>query len=280
MQFSTLDKAHRLYLLRSLLAPAVSARWSGFIRSFHRRAGATPPPARVLAKPLRNYVHRSFWPRRRLILLIEHYRWFEALFSPDFIRRFCSGEALPVVALAGRRGRDYGLYVVASVVAILQREGEIAIYLARGPDEPKLCRLSFCLAEVDGRLAMIIGGMQGPLTAHKREVIDATRDLHGLRPKDAVFLAARAMAQAFSLESVHAVGDANHVLRRLQDKSKFSSYDDYWLERGGVAQGPYGFAFGALDPAPPSGDKREAVKTAIVEAMQAFVSAHRREAGG
>jgi uncharacterized protein VirK/YbjX len=274
------DKAHRLYLLRSLLAPTVSARWSRFIREFHRDAGAVDPVARVLAKPLRNYVHRAFWPRRRLDLLIEHYRWFDALFSRDCIRRICSGEALAVVTLQGRRGREYHLFVVASVTAIMQREGELAIYLAKGADEPKLCRLSLCLSKVAGRLSIVIGGLQGPLTAHKRNVIDATRDLYGLRPKDAVFLAARAMAQALSLEAVHAVSDANHVLKRLQDKSKFSHYDAYWLERGGAADGPFGFVFAPLDPIAASDDKRDAMKIAIVEGMNAFTRAHRDKRSG
>jgi uncharacterized protein VirK/YbjX len=274
------DKAHRLYLLRSLLAPTVSARWSRFIREFHRDAGAVDPVARVLAKPLRNYVHRAFWPRRRLDLLIEHYRWFDALFSRDCIRRICSGEALAVVTLQGRRGREYHLFVVASVTAIMQREGELAIYLAKGADEPKLCRLSLCLSKVAGRLSIVIGGIQGPLTAHKRDIIDATRDLCGLRPKDAVFLAARAMAQALSLEAVHAVSDANHVLKRLQDKSKFSHYDAYWLERGGAADGPFGFVFAPLDPIAASDDKRDAMKIAIVEGMNAFTRAHRDKRSG
>ncbi len=169
------------------------------------------------------------------------------------------------------------MFVVASVVAIMQREGELAIYLARGLSEPKLCRLSLSFSKIAGRLSLVIGGIQGPLTAYKRDVIDATRDLHGLRPKDAVFLAARAMAQALSVDAIHTVSDANHVLKRLQDKSKFSNYDAYWLERGGVAEGPYGFVFGPLEPIAASEDKREAMKIAIVEGMNAFVSAHRNE---
>ncbi|MGO4870471.1 MAG: DUF535 family protein [Roseiarcus sp.] len=272
-----MDKALRLYLLRSLLAPMVSLRWSRFIREFHRNVGAADPPARVLAKPLRNYVHRAFGPRRRFELLLKHYHWFDALFSRDFIRRICSGEALRVVALPGRKGSEYRLYVVASVVAILQREGELAIYLAKGVDEPKLCRLSLCFSEVTGRLSIVVGGIQGPLAAHKRDVIDATRDLHGLRPKDAVFLATRAMAQALGVQDVHAVSDANHALHRLQDKAKFSSYDAYWFERGGHPGGPYGFVFGPLDPIAASGDKRNAIKIAIVEAMGAFVRSHHGE---
>lgn len=272
-----LDKAFRIYLLRSLLAPVASARWTHFICAFHRDAGAAPPVARVLAKPVRRYLHRAFWPRRRLAMLLEHYRRFAALFASDFIRRICSGESLVAVALSGRRGSAYDIFVAASIVAVMQREGELAIYFAKRPGGEKLCRLSLCFAEVEGEPAAIIGGVQGPASVYKRAIIDATRDLYGLRPKDAVLLAARAMAEALGFTAVHAVSDANHVLRRLQEKAKFSHYDAYWRERGGRAGGPYGFAFGPLEPIAATDDKRDAAKRAVVEQMRAFVAARRAQ---
>ena len=129
----------------------------------------------------------------------------------------------------------------------MQREGELAICLAKRPANTELCRLSLCFARVDGEPAVVVGGLQGPASAYKREVIDATRDLYGLRPKDAAFLAARAFARALGFNVVHTICDANHVLRRLQDTAKFSRYDDYWLERGGKRGGPFGFVFGPLE---------------------------------
>jgi hypothetical protein len=236
---------------------------------------AAPPPVRVLAKPVRRCVHRAFWPRQRLALLLEHYRRLRALFSREFIARICSEEALPALALHGRRGGEYDMFVIAANVVYMQREGELAICLAKRPTNMELCRLSLCFARVDGEPAVIIGGLQGPASVYKREGIDATRDLYGLRPKDAALLAARAFARALGFNVVHAICDANHVLRRLQDTAKFSRYDDYWLERGGRRGGPFGFVFGPLEATEPSGDRRDATKAAIVTAMEAFVAAHR-----
>ena len=269
------DRAFRVYLLRSLLAPATAVRWTGYIRALHREVGAAAPPVRVLSKPVRRYLHRALWPSQRLALLLEHYGWLRALFSREFIARICSQEALPAVALRGRRGGEYDLFVIAANVVFMQREGELAICLAKPSATRELCRLSLSFARVDGEPVVVIGGLQGPASAFKREIIDATRDLYGLRPKDAALLAARAFARALGFNVLHAICDANHVLRRLQDTAKYSRYDDYWSERGGKRGGPFGFVFGPLEATAPSGDRRDATKAAIVVGMEAFVAAHR-----
>lgn len=265
----------RNYLLRSLLAPVSAARWRCYIRALYLEVAATSPPIRVLAKPVRRYVHRAYWPRQRLALLFGHYRWLRALFSRDFLARLCADAPLPVVGLSGRRGGEYELFVVAANVVYMQREGEMAIVVARRSTGRELTRLSLCFGQVDGEAAIVIGGLQGPASIFKRDVIDATRDLYGLRPKDAALLAARAMGRALGFNVVHAVSDANHVMRRLQGKAKFSRYDDYWLERGGKRGGPFGFIFGPLEPVAPPADRRDAMKAAVVAAMEAFVAAHR-----
>jgi hypothetical protein len=268
-------KAFRAYLLRSLLVPVTAIRWRRYIRALHRDVGAAAPPTRVLAKPVRRFVHRAFWPRQRLALLLEHYRWLTELFSREFLARLWAEAPLPVVALNGRRGGDYELFVIAANAVYMQREGELAIVVAGRPTGRELCRLSLCLARVDGEPAIVVGGLQGPASIFKRDVVDATRDLYGLRPKDAALLAARALARALGFNVLHAISDANHVLRRLQDKAKFSRYDAYWSERGGKPGGPFGFVFGPLEATAPSSDRRDATKAAIVAGMEAFVAAHR-----
>jgi uncharacterized protein VirK/YbjX len=268
-------KAFRNYLLRSLLAPVSAARWRRHIRALYRDVAAAPPPVRVLAKPVRRYVHRAYWPRQRLALLFEHYRWLRALFSRDFLARLYAEAPLPIVALSGRRGGEYALFVIAANVVAMQREGELAIVVAKRATGRELSRLSLCFARVDGEPAIVVGGLQGPAGIFKRDVIDATRDLYGLRPKDAALLAARAMGRALGFNALHGICDANHVLRRLQNKTKFSRYDDYWLERGGKRDGPFGFVFGPLDTSAPCRDRRDATKAAIVAGMEAFVAAHR-----
>jgi len=268
------DKADRLYVLRSILAPISSLRWRWFIRGFHRKIGAPPPPARILAKPVRAYVHKQFWPRHRVALLLEHFHWSRTLFTSDFLKRICANQPIELVALQGRRDK-YLIFISGSLAVISQREGEISIYLAKTLASPRLARISFLFCKVSGRLSLVIGGIQGPPAANKHAVIDATRDLHGLRPKDAIFLAVRMFAQQFLIENVYAIGDANHVLQRLQNSAKFSSYDAYWRDRGGISEPVYGFRFEPLSQECKVKNKRNEMKEAISTSISVFTNSIR-----
>ncbi len=272
------DKAMRLYRLRSLLSPIVSTRWGRFIRRYHDTFEAGPPPARVLLKPLRSYVHLRLGPGGRFEVLRGHYQLFRRLFSRDCVRRMCAGESIVFAELAGRKGSVYCLAVVASTRVSMQREGELAIVLVKRGAEESVGKLSLAFARVDGRVAVLIGGLQGPSAGHKRDVVDATRELYGLRPKDAILLAARALAKAIGATSVHAVANRHHVLERLNGAAKLADYDAYWRERGAAPGGPLGFVFPPLDEVAAGSVGRDAAKATIVAATQRFVAMHAKAA--
>jgi uncharacterized protein VirK/YbjX len=271
------DKAMRLFLLRSLLSPVVSTRWARFIQRYHRAFDAGPPASRVLAKPVRSYVHLKLGPSGRLDILRGHYKLFRALFSRDCVRRVCAGERLVVADFEARKGAVYRLAIAASVCVSMQREGELAIFLVKRGAETPVNRLSLALGVVDGRLAALIGGLQGP-RGGKREVIDATRELYGLRPKDATLLAARAFAAAIGADSVHAIANRHHVLERLGKTAKHADYDAYWRERGAEPGGPLGFVFPPLGEVASDGNGRAGLKVEIVAAMRRFVRANAHSA--
>jgi uncharacterized protein VirK/YbjX len=230
----------------------------------------------VLLKPVRSYIHLRLGPTARFDLLRGHYRLFRQLFSPTCVQRVCGGEPIVVAELAARNGSVYCLAIVAATRVSMQREGEVAIILVKRGVEAPVSKLSFAFARVDGRLAVLIGGLQGPSTGHKRDVIDATRELHGLRPKDATLLAARALAKAVGATSVHAIANRNHVLNRLSGASRLADYDAYWRERGATPGGPLGFVFPPLGEVVAESGGRGAFKAEIVSTMQRFVTAHPR----
>lgn len=269
-------KGRRTLALRALLAPISAFRWWRFLNALHARVGAAPPASRALSKPLRSYLRNRLFPHQRLSILMETWRWLEAGFTPEFVKRLCGEGDQLVLAIKARKNSEYGIYLTGAVNAAMQREGEMAIYCARSPRDERLCRASFSFLTIEGRRALVIGGIQGPLGAYKREVIDATREMYGLRPKDAVLLAIRAFAAASDIEEVHAVSDARHVLTRLTNKTKFSNYDEYWRERGARCAGPYGYVFDPLGGVEPDGSKRDAVKAAIARTMTEFVAANAR----
>ncbi|MGD0642878.1 MAG: DUF535 family protein, partial [Roseiarcus sp.] len=194
------------------------------------------------------------------------------------VRRICAGETIVVAELEARKGARYCLAVAAAAKVSMQREGELAFYLFKRGQDVELSRISLAFGRIDGELAVVVAGLQGPQGGRKREVIEATRELHGLRPKDATLLAARALARELGARSVHAIADRNHVLRRLQDQSKLSHYDSYWLERGAIPGGPYGFVFAPLGAVESDGKGRSAAKAAIVDGLETFARVHSRVA--
>jgi uncharacterized protein len=273
------DRGVRRFWLRALLAPGVAWEWSRKAEKLYRDHGGDIHRSRVLSKPLHGYLRRRLSPAARLRFLLDHHRAIAALIERDALSTLWRGEALELVILQGRKDSRFRLYLANAMMEQTHRESELAIVLVREGDPTPLSRLTFNLVSLEGRLALAIGGLQGPSEGGKRMVIDATRSLYGLRPKDATLLAARALARALGANPVHAVSDALHVRGTLRNDPKICSYDAYWLERGARPCPTFGFAFPPLaaPAAGPSG--RDGVKHAIVRAMETFVAERRGEDG-
>ena len=177
------DRGMRRFWLRSLLAPCVAMRWRDHALRLYGLHGTAIPNAAVLSKPLHGYLRRGLNPAERLRLLIDHYCLFSDLTGPDCLRAFCAGESVELALLAGRKGTQFRVFLVSSSVVQTQREGECAVCLQRVGNPMLLSRLSFTFFLDDGGLGLAIGGLQGPAPGHKRQVIEATRDLYGLRQR-------------------------------------------------------------------------------------------------
>jgi uncharacterized protein VirK/YbjX len=264
----------RRFWLRSLLAPVTALRWRAFASAFLRDRGGALPDARLLSKPLHGYLVRGLTPSARAEVLLTHYHWCAERLDAAVLRTLLLGRRLEIAALEGRRGSAYRLVLAAATRADIhtQREGEFAIGLVREGCSTPLSRLTFTFVEVGRRIVLAIGGLQGPPGGGKRRVIEATRDLHGLRPKDAALLAARALAEALSIEEVHAVSDAHHVHRYREGQGKFASYDLYWRERGARETGPFGFVFPPFERQTQGSARRDVLKAAVIQGARRLTS--------
>ena len=278
-RFPLRDRGMRRFWLRALLAPAVAWEWSRKAENLYRDHGGDIHRSRVLSKPLHGYLRRRLRPGARLHFLLDHHRAIASLIERDALSTLWRGEALELVILRGRKDSRFRLYLANAVMEQTHREGELAIVLVREGELTPLARLTFNLVSLEGQLALAIGGLQGPSEGGKRMVIDATRSLYGLRPKDATLLAARALARAFGVNPVHAVSDALHVRGTLRNDPKICSYDDYWLERGARPCLTFGFVFPPLGAPAAAASGRDGVKYAIVRAMDTFVAEQRVKDG-
>lgn len=126
------------------------------------------------------------------------------------------------------------------------QEGEFTLSL-RCPElgEGELALLSATLAPADdGTMAFHIGGLQGAERALGAPAIkDASRDLHGLRPKSIIVIAAQLLANQLGCRRILATTAASHAYstdgrRQSGERQKmFFDYDSFWEECGGVREG-------------------------------------------
>jgi len=143
--------------------------------------------------------------------------------------------------LSGRKGGKY--HLLLEPAAHCGREGEYAFTLA-ADDGFELAKLTFTLATgftVGSGTQLLIGGLQGPSSffgaESKERIVSATRDLSGLRPKMAVFVAASAFAKFSGASSVLAVSNRTHTINGdawYQKRRLVADYDNFWIERGGL----------------------------------------------
>lgn len=126
------------------------------------------------------------------------------------------------------------------------QEGELTLsLLCPELGEGALAILSTTLAPAeDGNLAMYIGGLQGAEHALGAPAIkDAGKDLHGLRPKSLIVIAAQLLANQLGCQHILATTAASHAYstderRQSGERQKmFFDYDAFWEECDGVREG-------------------------------------------
>ncbi len=120
-------------------------------------------------------------PAARLDALLGHYERFAALFSADCQRSIFAGQSLELARLEGRRNARLRIVFAASTTAQTQREGELTLSLLRDGGPATLSRLTFTLADVEGRLAVAIGA----LSVH---AVSDARHVHRRLPDDPKFV--------------------------------------------------------------------------------------------
>lgn len=211
-------------------------------------------------EPLRPFLCAGLKVDQRLRISLSHHRLLAGLVAPKTLKAIWADRPTHLCTLQGRRESRYVLWLNAAEYV---REGSLEIFIARETQEGEppvaLARASFSLcavAETGGRRTLLIGGLQGcPQVIGKRAIIDATRDLKGMRPKTAVALAAQSFARHAGCLKVLAVSDATHVINLrgvAKREQKAAHYDEFWRERGGDAEGFFGFELPlvASDPRP------------------------------
>jgi len=221
------------FYLRSLFYARSTARWLDFLWSDPARREAARRNRDLVEKIHRPYLRKDLDSGGRLALLESHYG-FGASQPHGALLVAATLDDVVLAEFSGKTGK--ALRLVLGPTGALQKEGELRLRLEC--DGLTLLSLAFTLAPHAGRLALCVGCLQGSPDAAVRDAIrDATKDLFGLRPRQLLLVALQAIARAYAVPAIVGVDDRLHIYRHWRKRRAImQSYDEMWLDLGGVRQ--------------------------------------------
>ena len=174
---------------------------------------------------IRPYVNSDWQPEDRLQKIYEHYRMLSGALG---ILRFES------ISLAYVEG----IQIRLDKPVTHEHEGELTISLFMG--ELRLYSLMFTLGQIGPDRVAYAGGLQGVNSRLNAIAIyrSLTHSMHGLRPRDLLITAFRTLCCCLGVARILAISDRKRVCSNPYFSSStkvFSSYDNAWIECGGVA---------------------------------------------
>jgi len=184
-----------------------------------------------LAEKLHRHVLRLDNPiAKRAKLLSEHYSVIERIIAPELLHQILLNGGLLLSHIEIASGPHFELFL--RYAKFPGKEGELAFCWQQTGNSSALASLSFTIVPKINGLTLYIGGIQGPAEAGAHKMVsDASKACSGLSPKRVVMEGLFAFAKHINADTILAVSDEQQISRTK--KSKYFSYDAYWLELGG-----------------------------------------------
>ncbi|SHN42652.1 hypothetical protein SAMN05192549_114139 [Duganella sacchari] len=193
---------------------------------------------RLIYKIYRPYLTDTMNCVQRLELLRTHYRHLFRLGLGPLAVQAARGP-VTLANIEGKGGLHYQLHLRA--IEPMEREGELVLQLMQDGGLVYSCAFSFMQGETGMMLG--IGCMQGPKDERGLQRIkDATRELHGMRPKNMMIKLLSQFAADHGCVALRLVGNDNRTVRSATRQGKVhADYDTLWQELGAVqrADGDY-----------------------------------------
>lgn len=216
---------------RALTFPRLTRGWLDVLNSDQTLATLASLQPRLLHKIYRPYLTNRLDSRQRLEALADHYQFvLQHGLGPLTAQAVQSGVEL--AAFMGKSGARYS--IVLHAILPMEREGELVLQLRCNNALVQSVAFSFLL---DGAHASVgIGCLQGPQCGAGLELArNATRDLHGLRPKNLLVRLVHQLGFAYGCSQMLMVGNDNRPVRKQLRKGKVhADYDAFWQEMNAV----------------------------------------------
>ena len=215
--------------LRAVLHPRQTPRWLHLLNAHPAFSEYVRNCPRFLYKVYRPYISHALDANERLEAIRAHY---DFMFRRGLRETLARASVGPVVLAeaAGKSGLPY--QVQLRTVNMFDREGELVLQLTQ--DDKALYTVAFTVAPRDGRLAVNVGCIQGGKTEDAREAIrTATRELHGIRPKQLMATLVRQLGHEYGCERMVLVSNRNRVIyKAIRNGRVLADYDQLWTELG------------------------------------------------
>jgi uncharacterized protein VirK/YbjX len=234
------------YFVRGLLSPRSHSAWNGYLLRDQQARARTQAQPQLVWKLQRDYLSRGVGTRCKLEWLRQHHDWVASHWPAEQVSRLYDTGGLVLAELPSSQAAVvYRLHLCMD--AQFAKEGELVLSLWRcdssnpaAGDRSRVAALAFAIHQHAGAWVAHIGCLQGADHVGAADLIrQATRELHGLRPKQAVVVALYALTQARKIDHVRAVANADHVYQSHWRRRNrvLADYDAYWAELGATPDG-------------------------------------------
>ena len=225
--FKLLRESFKL-LSRAVVYRRQTSAWLDLLNSNPLFTQMLPSCPRLVNKIYRHYLSTRLGCDERLDALRTHYQTvFDRGLAP-LVARAAQGSVL-MCQLNGKEG-DYRIELRAG--SVLCREGELIFQLMH---QDTLIYSVACSFVRDGFATVLgVGCLQGvPGPSAQDSVREATRALHGMRPKNLLMRVVRQFAFEHGCRQLVLVGNDNRVVTTSMRKGKVhADYDGLWTELG------------------------------------------------
>lgn len=216
---------------RALRHPRETRRWLALLNAnadLNELASRQPLLVRKIYRP---YLSSTFDCRERLQALASHYGMMARRGLMPLILS-AAQQPLALARFSGKSGTPYQLSLLAA--GVLDREGELVLRLLQGGALVYSAAFSVVRRSEHSGLAMFVGCIQGPNGFGAAERIrKATRDMHGLRPKNLLVRLVRQLGCDLGCRQTILVGNRNRASHHsLRKGLVFADYDLLWQELG------------------------------------------------
>lgn len=230
-------KRHLRWAAMAALRGAAAKEWFRWLDSAEVHPFVVANP-RLAFRPMGSYLCVDWGWERRTKVIRDTYAFIlaqggalrEAMIRPG---------GITLMQLAIGRGRDGR--VMLGVDPQFRKEGELSVWIELDDVEGPISSMALSLERHgDGSWTALVGAVQGRKTGDEETIKEATKAMHGLRPKQFLVILAQEIARVLRMRDLLGVGNRIQVFRgrwtqlgRTRRTIRFD-YDTLWIEAAGV----------------------------------------------